>query len=237
MVKASGCDSDIRGFNSLHSPFGFNYSTKKIRIIIEEMARYRGPRLRIVRRLGQLPGLTRKTVAPYKSYAPGQHGKTNKKPSDYLIRLREKQKLRYNYGVSEHQLYRYVQTARKSRGATGSVIIQLLEMRLDTILFRAGIAPTIPAARQIVSHSHILVNGKKVNIVSFLCKKGDQIEVVTKSKVYVKNLGQDLKVTDFPDYLKVDIENLKLEVLEVANPQKACVKINELLVVEYYSQR
>lgn len=201
------------------------------------MARYRGPRLRIVRRLGELPGLTRKVVSPHKSYAPGQHGKNNKKPSDYLIRLREKQKLRYNYGVSEHQLYRYVQTARKSKGATGSVIIQLLEMRLDTVLFRGGLAPTIPAARQIVSHSHVSINEKKVNVVSFLCKKGDRIKIIPKAKSHVKNLITSIKDTEFPDYLKVDKENLEIKVLEVANPQKACIKINELLVVEYYSQR
>lgn len=201
------------------------------------MARYRGPRLRIVRRLGELPGLTRKVVAPHKSYAPGQHGRNTKKPSDYLVRLKEKQKLRYNYGVSEHQLFRYVQTARKSKGATGSIIIQLLEMRLDTILFRSGFAPTIPAARQIVSHSHVLVNGKKVNIVSFLCKKGDQIEIVSKAKNYVKSLTQNTKAINSPDYLKIDSDKLKLSILELANPQQACLKINELLVVEYYSQR
>ena len=201
------------------------------------MVKYRGPRLRIVRRLGELPGLTRKIVPNHKSYPPGQHGKNSKKPSDYLIRLKEKQKLRYNYGVSEHQLYRYVQTARKSKGATGSVIIQLLEMRLDTILFRSGFAATIPAARQMVSHSHIEVNGRKVNIASFLCKKNDKIEVRSKAKSYINEIVKTVSNTDIPNYLKVDKNNLIIQVSDIANSQESCIKINELLVVEYYSQR
>ena len=201
------------------------------------MVRYRGPRLRITRRLGDLPGLTRKLIPANRAFAPGQHGKNMKKPSDYLIRLKEKQKLRYNYGVSERQLYRYVQTARKSKGATGSVIIQLLEMRLDTILFRAGFASTIPAARQIVSHSHVTVNGRKVNIASFLCKKGDKIEIISKAKKYVSAIIKDLAQNDLPNYLKADRENLTINVMEIANAADSCVRINELLVVEYYSQR
>ena len=133
------------------------------------MVRYRGPRLRITRRLGDLPGLTRKVISSHKSFAPGQHGRNFKKPSDYLIRLKEKQKLRYNYGVSEHQLYRYVQTARKSKGATGSVILQLLEMRIDTILFRAGFAPTIPASRQIISHGTLNTFSSHTKTPLMLC--------------------------------------------------------------------
>lgn len=201
------------------------------------MVRYRGPRLRITRRLGDLPGLTRKLVPANRSFPPGQHGRNTKKPSDYLIRLKEKQKLRYNYGVSEHQLYRYVQTARKSKGATGSVIIQLLEMRLDTVLFRSGFAATIPAARQIVSHSHVTVNDRKVNIASFLCKKDDKIAIIPKAKKYVGEIAKGLSNTEAPNYLKVDRNELTINVLEVANSQEASIKINELLVVEYYSQR
>lgn len=201
------------------------------------MVRYRGPRLRITRRLGDLPGLTRKLVPSNRAFPPGQHGRNNKKPSDYLIRLKEKQKLRYNYGVSEHQLYRYVQTARKSKGATGSVIIQLLEMRLDTVLFRSGFAATIPAARQIVSHSHVTVNGRKVNIASFLCKKGDKINIIPKAKSYVGEIVKQLSNNESPNYLKVNKEDLSINVLEVADSKESCIRINELLVVEYYSQR
>lgn len=201
------------------------------------MVRYRGPRLRITRRLGDLPGLTRKIIPNHKSFSPGQHGRSFKKPSDYLIRLKEKQKLRFNYGVSEQQLYRYVQTARKSKGATGSVILQLLEMRLDTTLFRAGFAPTIPAARQIISHSHVEVNGRKVNIASFLCKKDDKIEINQKAKKFVAEILKTLSTPDLPNHLKVNKENLIIEVIGIADSKQSSIRINELLVVEYYSQR
>ena len=201
------------------------------------MVRYRGPRLRITRRLGDLPGLTRKVISSHKSFAPGQHGRNFKKPSDYLIRLKEKQKLRYNYGVSEHQLYRYVQTARKSKGATGSVILQLLEMRIDTILFRAGFAPTIPASRQIISHSHVQVNGRKVNVASFLCKKDDKITIISKSKKFISEIVKTLSNVDLPNHIKVDKENLVIDVIGIANPKESSIRINELLLVEYYSQR
>src|SRR5512146_2719574 len=121
------------------------------------MARYRGPRLRVVRRLGELPGLSRKS--PRKAYPPGQHGQDRKKKSEYAVRLEEKQKLRFNYGLTEKQLLRYVKKARRAGGSTGLVILQLLEMRLDNTVFRLGFGPTIPAARQIVNHGHICVNG------------------------------------------------------------------------------
>ena len=125
------------------------------------MSRYRGPRVRIRRRLGELPGLTNKVTT--KQSAPGQHGltKKKKKPSQYAIRLQEKQKLRFNYGITESQLISYVRKARKIKGSTGEILLQLLEMRLDNIVFRLGIAPTIAAARQLISHGHIIVNSKK----------------------------------------------------------------------------
>ncbi|MEM7770254.1 MAG: 30S ribosomal protein S4, partial [Cyanobacteria bacterium P01_A01_bin.37] len=117
------------------------------------MSRYRGPRLRIVRRLGELPGLTRK--AAKRAYPPGQHGQARRKRSEYAIRLEEKQKLRFNYGLTERQLLRYVKKARRAQGSTGQVVLQLLEMRLDNTIFRLGMAPTIPGARQLVNHGHI----------------------------------------------------------------------------------
>jgi hypothetical protein len=113
------------------------------------MSRYRGPRLRVTRRLGDLPGLTRKSAR--RAYPPGQHGQARKKKSEYCVRLEEKQKLRFNYGLSEKQLRRYVQKARRAAGSTGLVLLQLLEMRLDNTVFRMGMAPTIPGARQLVT--------------------------------------------------------------------------------------
>ncbi len=131
------------------------------------MSRYRGPRLRVVRRLGDLPGLTRKSAR--RSYPPGQHGQARKKRSEYATQLEEKQKLRFNYGISEKQLLRYVRKAKRAGGSSGQTLLKLLEMRLDNIVFRLGMAPTIPAARQLVNHGHVQVNGRVVSIASYQC--------------------------------------------------------------------
>jgi len=151
------------------------------------MARYRGPRLRIIRRLGELPGLTQKTCE--RNFPPGQHGPKKKltgnqksKESQYAIRLKEKQKLRFNYGISERQLISYVREARRRSGSTGEILLQLLEMRLDNIVFRLGFAPTIASARQLISHGHIAINGIRTNIPSYLCKINDTISVAENSK-------------------------------------------------------
>merc|ERR1712197_125861 len=130
------------------------------------MSKYRGPKLRITRRLGSLPGLTQKQS---KKNKPGQHGKNNesKKITEYGLRLEEKQKLKFNYGINEKQLFAYVKEARRRQGVTGLILLQLLEMRLDTICFNLNFAPTIAGARQLVNHGHILINGETVNIPSF----------------------------------------------------------------------
>ena len=150
------------------------------------MSRYRGPKIRIVRRLGELPGLTNKTTT--RETLPGQHRKVRGKQnnvSSYAVRLQEKQKLRYHYGLSEKQLLSYVKEARRLKGSTGSVLLQLLEMRLDNIVYRLGIGNTIPASRQIVNHGHIMINNKIVSIPSFLCQPGDKIEI--RNRVQSKN--------------------------------------------------
>jgi small subunit ribosomal protein S4 len=164
------------------------------------MARYIGPKLRIIRRIGKLRGFTRKKPfrrvfkgkGPLKGKVipPGQHGlarlfKTrpyDSCESDYLIRLKVKQRLRFNYGLTERQLVNYVRKAKKIKEATGQVLLQLLEMRLDNIVFRLNMAPTIVAARQLISHGHIRVNNKKVNIASYMCKPKDVISVAMKEK-------------------------------------------------------
>ena len=154
------------------------------------MARYTGAKLRITRRLGDLPGLTSKKGKL--NQRPGQHGATQKKLTQYAIRLEEKQKLRFNYGVSEKQLMNYVRQAKKIKGATGSILLQLLEMRLDNVVFRLGMAPTIAAARQMVSHKHIMVNNSVVSIPSYQCKPGDILGVKDSSaskKLVNQNLG------------------------------------------------
>ncbi|MEO0457968.1 MAG: 30S ribosomal protein S4 [Cyanobacteria bacterium P01_A01_bin.114] len=201
------------------------------------MARYRGPRLRVTRRLGDLPGLTRKTAR--KAYPPGQHGQARKKKSEYCIRLEEKQKLRYNYGVSERQLVRYVKKARRAGGSTGLVILQLLEMRLDNTVFRLGLGPTIPAARQFVNHGHVTVNGRLVDVASYQCRPGDVIGVRNKeaSRQLAEANLEFPGLANVPTHLEFDKAKLEGKVTGVIEREWIALNINELLVVEYYSRK
>jgi small subunit ribosomal protein S4 len=200
------------------------------------MSRYRGPRLRVVRRLGELPGLTRKS--PRKSYPPGQHGQARKKRSEYAIRLEEKQKLRYNYGVTEKQLIRYVRKARRATGSTGQSLLQQLEMRLDNTVFRLGMAGTIPAARQLVNHGHITVNGTVVNIASYQCRPGDVISVRNReqSRRLVEANMQYPGLANLPSHLEFDKNTFTGKVNGIIEREWIALQINELLVVEYYSR-
>ncbi len=201
------------------------------------MSRYRGPRLRIVRRLGDLPGLTRKSAR--RSYPPGQHGQARKKRSEYAIRLEEKQKLRFNYGLTEKQLLRYVRRARRVTGSTGQVLLQLLEMRLDNTVFRMGMAPTIPAARQLVNHGHVTVNGRVVDIASYQCRPGEAIAVVNReaSRKLVEANLQYPGLANLPSHLEFDKNKLEGRVNSVVEREWVALQVNELLVVEYYSRQ
>jgi small subunit ribosomal protein S4 len=193
VVKAVGCGSTIRRFKSGHSPlFKIFLSICKnnyLETTLIFMSRYRGPKLKISRRLGPLPGLT--TKKSNKINRPGKDGNVNadtgKKLTEYGVRLEEKQKLKFNYGLSESQLYRYVKEARRRQGVTGLVLLQLLEMRLDTLCFSLGFAKSIAQARQLVNHGHITVNKKVVSIPSFQCRLNDVIGV--KDKNYFKNFS------------------------------------------------
>lgn len=200
------------------------------------MSRYRGPRLRVTRRLGDLPGLTRKSAR--KAYPPGQHGQARKKKSEYALRLEEKQKLRYNYGLSERQLRGYVQKARRKAGSTGQVLLQLLEMRLDNTVFRLGMAPTIPAARQLVNHGHITVNGKVLDIASYQVRPGDEIGVRDRdaSRKLVETNLQYPGLSNIPSHLDFDKNKLVSKVNGVIEREWVALQINELMVVEYYSR-
>jgi len=201
------------------------------------MSRYRGPRLRVVRRLGDLPGLTRK--APRRNYPPGQHGQARRKRSEYAVRLEEKQKLRFNYGVSEKQLIRYVKRARRSTGSTGQALLELLEMRLDNTIFRLGMAGTIPGARQLVNHGHIFVNGRVMDIASYQCVPGDEIAVRNRdrSKELVRRNMEYPGLAHLPSHLTFDKETLTGKVTGVIEREWVAIPINELLVVEYYSRK
>ncbi|MEQ8753746.1 MAG: 30S ribosomal protein S4 [Coleofasciculus sp. G1-WW12-02] len=201
------------------------------------MSRYRGPRLRIVRRLGDLPGLTRKS--PRRSYPPGQHGQARRKRSEYAIRLEEKQKLRYNYGVTEKQLLRYVRKARRATGSTGQALLELLEMRLDNTVFRLGMAGTIPGARQLVNHGHVMVNGREVNIASYQCRPGDVIMVKDNERsrgLVAKNLEYP-GLANLPSHLEFDKKTFTGKVNGVIEREWVALQINELLVVEFYSRK
>lgn len=201
------------------------------------MSRYRGPRLRIVRRLGDLPGLTRKSAR--RAYPPGQHGQNRKKRSEYAIRLEEKQKLRFNYGLTEKQLLRYVRKARRVTGSTGQVLLQMLEMRLDNTVFRMGMAPTIPAARQMVNHGHITVNGRGVNIASYQCRPGEEVAVRNReqSRKIVETNLQYPGLANLPSHLEFDKNKMTGKVNGVVEREWVALQINELLVVEYYSRQ
>jgi len=201
------------------------------------MSRYRGPRLRITRRLGDLPGLTRK--AAKRSYPPGQHGQARRKRSEYAIRLEEKQKLRFNYGISERQLVRYVKKARAQEGSTGTNLLKLLENRLDNVCFRLGFGPTIPGARQLVCHGHVTVNGQLVNIASYQCRSGDEI-AIRERKQSRKLAAANLEfpgLANVPPHLGLDKPKLKAKILGSVEREWVALEINELLVVEHYSRK
>lgn len=201
------------------------------------MSRYRGPRLKIARKLGDLPGLTRKKSK--KTFPPGEHGQQSKKPSDYSLRLEEKQKLKFNYGINEKQLSKNIKIAKKVQGSTGIILLQILEMRLDNIIFRLGLAPTIPAARQLVNHCHILVNNKLLSISSYQCKPGDTISIKSKNSSVnlVKKYLQSPGLANLPSHLELNRDKLLAKVNGIIERDWVALQLNELLVVEYYSRK
>jgi len=209
------------------------------------MSRYIGPKLRITRRLDALPGLTTKrskrTNRPGKQKQIGNEMNENKKDNrtEYGIRLEEKQKLKYNYGLTENQLYRYIKEARRRKGISGSILLQLLEMRLDTICFTLGFAKTIVQARQLVNHGHISVNDKVVNIPSFTCHINDKIGIKNKkiSRTLIKNNLNANQRTEFPKHVKVSSTNTRAKIIRLSDREDILLNLNELQVIEYYSRR
>ena len=205
------------------------------------MSRYRGPRLRITRSLGTLPGFTNKQSK--KKDRPGQHGKSNdgnsKKVTEYGLRLEEKQKLKFNYGITENQLFSYVKEARRRKGVTGLILLQLLEMRLDTICFTLGFAPTIAAARQLVNHGHITINGEVLSIPSFQCRINDIVGIKQKSssRVLVEENLKTTRFTDIASHLSFDKSKNEEKILNYCSRDDILLKLDELLVIEYYSRR
>nr|YP_010184730.1 ribosomal protein S4 [Albizia julibrissin]YP_010714525.1 ribosomal protein S4 [Albizia kalkora]QVH34164.1 ribosomal protein S4 [Albizia julibrissin]UEV86355.1 ribosomal protein S4 [Albizia kalkora]UYR95832.1 ribosomal protein S4 [Albizia julibrissin]WDD57910.1 ribosomal protein S4 [Albizia kalkora] len=201
------------------------------------MSRYRGPRFKKIRRLGALPGLTSKK--PIVGSELRNQARLDNKKSQYCIRLEEKQKLRFHYGLTERQLLKYVGIARKAKGSTGQVLLQLLEMRLDNILFRLGMASTIPQARQLVNHRHVLVNGRIVDIPSYRCKPQDIITArdEQKSRTLIQNYLDSSPREELPKHLTLHPFQYKGLVNQIIDSKWVGLKINELLVVEYYSRQ
>lgn len=205
------------------------------------MGRYRGPIVKISRREGVNLAETPK-VQRYMErhpYPPGQHGqRRRRKPSDYGVRLREKQKLRFLYNMSEKQFHNLFQEASKTTGATGAVFLQLLESRLDNVVYRLGIAYTRRQARQFVAHGHILVNGRRVDVPSYRVNPGDTIEVAARAKknpVIHQNLEERRRGKLSP-WLEFDAEALKGKFLHRPAREDIMVPVNELQVIEYYSR-
>lgn len=201
------------------------------------------PRLKIVRRLGTpLPGLTRKDVE-WKAYPPGAHGPTagrgRSRISGYGKRLQEKQKLRWHYGISERQLQAVFEEASNQPGATGEQLLALLERRLDSVVFRLGFAPTIPAARQLVGHGHILVNGKRVDRVAFRVAPGDEIRVADRGRhipdvIVAVERGPEVRL---PAWLGLDPDD-SYRGRVIGTPERTDVPfiVDETAIVEFYAR-
>jgi len=203
------------------------------------MARYRGPRARICRRLEFPVFESNKFSSIRKNYPPGQHGGNRRsKLTNYGIQLREKQRMKYLYGVLEKQFRRYFKNAVSKEGATGDNLLIILESRLDNTIYRLGLASTRRAARQLVTHKHILVNNKIVNIPSFSLKAGDIIQVKDKSKK--NNIFQDsmrrIQGDNPMPWLSLDKSKLKGVFEEFPEREQITEPINEQLVVELYSK-
>lgn len=203
------------------------------------MARYTGPTSKISRRFGvALFGPSK--ALERKNYGPGMHGPkgSRRKQSEYSVALGEKQKLRYQYGVLERQFRRYFHIASNKRGVTGEILLQLLETRLDNVVFRLGFSNSRSGARQLVSHGHVQVNGRKVDISSFNAKAGDVVEIKDRPqsrRLVAKNL-ELTQITPVPDWLTIDKENFKGSVSRIPTREEIAPIVNEQLIVELYSR-
>jgi len=201
------------------------------------MARYRGPRTRIARKFGEAIFGADKTFEK-KNFPPGQHGanKRRRKTSEYGIQLKEKQKAKYTYGILEKQFRNLFEKAQSSKGVTGEVLLQLLESRLDNVVFRLGIAPTRAAARQLVGHRHITVNGEIVNVASYILKAGDIVSVREKSKSLEAISDSLSSRRTSSSWLEWDSSQMSGKFLNKPERVDIPENIKEQLIVELYSK-
>ncbi len=212
------------------------------------MSKYIGPVCRLCRREGEklyLKGsrcLTPKCAFERRGYAPGQHGKEGQmkrgRSSDFANQLREKQKARRIYGVLERQFHRYYEQAVRSRGLTGEVMLQMLESRLDNVVYRLGFAENRAQARSLVTHGHFNINGRRTDVPSMLLKPGDAVEVRegSRRRTYFKSLADAAEARTAPTWLSRDMVTLTGKVLQIPSRQDIDAKLNEQLIVEYYSR-
>jgi small subunit ribosomal protein S4 len=202
------------------------------------MARYTGPKSRIARKFGE-PIFGPDKHLDRKNFPPGQHGmnKKRKKTSEYGIQLREKQKAKYTYGILERQFHRTFDKAQRAKGVTGEVLLQLLESRLDNVVYRLGIAPTRAAARQLVSHRHITVNGQVVNIPSYQLKPGDIVGVREKSKS-LETIVDSLTTRKYSKLPWLEWDDAQMAGKFMTVPERSDIpeNIKEQLIVELYSK-
>jgi len=208
------------------------------------MSRYKDEQCRICRREGQklfLKGsrcYSDKCSVTRRNYAPGDHGQARKKLSEYGTQLREKQKTKSFYGVGERQFRKYFEMAENKKGITGEVLLQILESRLDNVVYRAGYGVSRAQARQLVNHGHFDVNGKKTDIASYLVKPGDVItvrEIKKDSKIIKENIEAN-KARPVPEWLEKNNDKLETKVLRLASREDVDLQVEEHLIVELYSK-
>jgi small subunit ribosomal protein S4 len=205
------------------------------------MSRYIGPKARVSRRLGtNIWGTRGENIAmDRRPYPPGEHGRTRRRgnASEYLLQLQEKQKARFAYGLSERQFRNLYKEASRKSGVTGEIMLQYLELRLDNIVYRAGWAATRPQARQFVSHGHVNVNGRRVTIPSYRVRKGDVIELRTKTREFiVVRHNVDVLDRSAPAWLETTDGGMKVTVRELPLREQIDVPVREQLIVELYSK-
>ena len=208
------------------------------------MARYTGAVCRLCRREGQklfLKGercYSEKCSVGLRGYAPGQHGQGRKKSSEYGMQLRAKQTARRFYGVQENQFHHYFEIAERKQGSTGDNLLRILESRLDNVVYRVGFASSRAEARQLVGHGHYEVNGKRVDIASYLLKAGDVVSVCEKSRgsEKMKAVIEANGARPVPEWIDVDREKLTAKVIALPTREQIEAPVDEQLIVEFYSK-
>lgn len=200
------------------------------------MAKYTGPTNKLYRNYGVKDLSAKKVISTMTQYASGQHGQTRKKLSDYALHLNEKQKIRFTYLVSEKQFAKYYKEAARKKGVTGTILLQILESRLDNVIYKAGFAITRRQARQLVNHGHVLIKGRKVDIPSYIVKEGEEISIRAKSADLFKGILEDADLAIAPEWISVDKDALKIKFERVPERSELDPEFKEQLVIEYYSK-